>query len=51
MIKAKTKPYQVPRELYEKLENKAKQIRKTTGENVTWSKILRKILEKNINEQ
>lgn len=45
---AKTKkyyPYQVPQHIFDKLEVMAKQIRKQTGKNVTWSRLVREALE------
>lgn len=38
-------PYQVPEELYQKLEDTAAKRRKTTGENISWSGVLREIIE------
>lgn len=46
MPKESYKPYQVPNELWTKLEAEAVEKRKETGENVTWSKLLKEIIIK-----
>jgi hypothetical protein len=47
---AKTKrryyPYQVPLEIYEKLEQRARKIRKNTGDDHKWTDVLKNILLK-----
>ena len=40
-----SKPYQCPDKIHEKLEAEAVKRRKTTGENVIWSKVLTEILK------
>jgi len=42
----KQRPYICPEHLYQKMEKEAVKRRKTTGEIVYWSSILREILEK-----
>ena len=42
------KPYQVPYNLYEKLERRATIIRKETGLEVRWTDVLKNILEENL---
>jgi len=42
----KQRPYICPEHLYQKMEKEAIKRRKTTGEIVYWSTILREILEK-----
>lgn len=38
-------PYQVPWHIHRKLEEEARAIRKRTGENISWSGVLREIIE------
>ena len=38
-------PFQVPERLHTKLEMEAQKRRKETGESITWSKVLREVLE------
>lgn len=42
------RPYQVPDHLYQKLEQKAKDQRQKTGADVSWTTILRNILEETL---
>lgn len=42
------KPYQVPYNLYEKMEEQATITRKETGADVRWTDILKNILEKEL---
>ena len=41
----KYKPYQVPLSIHKKFEEEAMRRRKKTGKNITWSMIVREVLE------
>ena len=48
MEEPRYKTYMVPIDLVKRFKKKARKIRKETGENVTWTKLVRKVLDNHI---
>jgi len=48
MEEPRYKTYMVPIDLVKRFKKKARKIRKETGANVTWTKLVRKVLDNHI---